>query len=271
MPNAGPDNALFYEDVGEGYPIFFIPGFGGVGSFWCRQVEFFRDRFRVITLDQRGTGASTRSRQAYSLAQMTDDVRAVMDAARIKKAAFVGHSTGGAIVQLLAAQMPKRVSRIVLSSTWCRPGNYFRRVFEFRRSLLELGATELFHQAGVFFRYPPHYAEDHDSAFEDGSPVDIDITIGRIEAILRSDVADMVGRISAPTLVVAARDDCLIPRYMSDDVARRITGARYVVIEDGGHFLPETRSAEYNALLDEFLGGLAQPIGRSHVVRDSTH
>lgn len=151
---------------------------------------------------------------------------------------------------------PDRVSGLLLSSTWCKPGNYFRRVFEFRRSLLEIGATDLFHKAGIFFRYSPDYAETHDIAFENGGAVDVEITMARIDAILQADLSLVTDRINVPTLVVAARDDCLIPRYMSDDVAQRISGSKYVVLDQGGHFLPETRSSDYNTLLAEFLDSL---------------
>lgn len=256
MPYAGSSDALYYEDVGDGHPLFFIPGFGGVGSFWRNQVNFLKGRFRVITIDQRGAGASARSQQEYSLDQMSEDVLTVMDAAGIEAAVLVGHSTGGAIAQRLAVWTPNRVSGLLLSSTWCKPGNYFRRVFEFRRSLLEIGATDLFHKAGIFFRYPPAYAEAHDDTFDNGGAVDVDITISRINAILQADLSLVTERINAPTLVVAARDDCLIPPYMSDEVAQRISASRYVVLDHGGHFLPETRSDDYNALLDDFLGGL---------------
>ena len=253
MPHAGADGALHYEDVGHGDPIVFVPGFGGVGSFWRPQIEFFQPRFRVITLDQRGTGASARSRQPYSVDGMADDVEAVLEAARIETATVVGHSTGGVIAQLLAVRTPHRIARLVLSSTWSSPGPYLRRVFEFRRALLQIGATDLFHQAGVFFRYPPSYSETHDAAFDNAAEVDIDITIARIDAILGADLVDVTGRIDAPTMIVAARDDCLVPAFMSEEVARRMPKAKCVMFEQGGHFLPETCSGEYNAVLDEFL------------------
>jgi aminoacrylate hydrolase len=259
MPYAGSSNELYYEDIGDGHPIFFIPGFGGVGSFWRNQVEFLASRFRVVTIDQRGAGASARSRQEYSLDQMTDDVQIVMDAAKIAAAVLVGHSTGGAIAQTLAVRIPSRVSGMLLSSTWCTPGNYFRRVFEFRRSLLELGATDLFHKAGIFFRYSPYYAETHDAAFDNGGPVDVDITIARINAILHADLDPVIDRIKVPTLVVAARDDTLVPQYMSDEVAQRIANSKYVVLDQGGHFLPETCSSDYNRLLNDFLVSLELP------------
>jgi aminoacrylate hydrolase len=256
MPYAGSNDALFYRDVGQGHPILFIPGFGGVGSFWNCQIDFFKRAFRVITIDQRGAGASERSRQLYSIDQMTDDVQTVMDAAKINAATLVGHSTGGVIAQALVGKTPERVTGMLISSTWSRPSNYFRRVFEFRRSLLEIGATDLFHKAGIFFRYPPAYAETHDDAFDNGGAIDSDITIARIDAILEADVSHVAGSIKAPTLVVAARDDCLIPQYMSEEVAKTIRNSKYVELDHGGHFLPETRSDEYNRLLDGFLRSL---------------
>lgn len=262
MPYAGSQEALFYQDTGHGHAVVFIPGFGGVGSFWKRQVDFFKPRFRVITADQRGTGASARSRGAYSLDGMTDDLETVLDAAGIQRATLVGHSTGGAIAQALAVRTPDRIAGMVLSSTWCKPGNYFRRCFEFRRSLLEIGETDLFHKAGIFFRYSPSYAETHDAAFDAVGDVDINITIARINAILEADLSDVTGRITVPTIVVASRDDCLVPSYMSDDVARRIPGARHVEFDHGGHFLPETRGDEYNAVLDDFFGSLGLPAVR---------
>ncbi|MCG6205232.1 alpha/beta hydrolase [Rhodopseudomonas sp. HC1] len=252
MPYAGDNDSLYYEDSGHGPAIVFIPGFGGVGSFWKRQVEFFSRSYRVIAIDQRGAGFSARTRKPYSIGQMTDDVRIVLDSAGIDIATLVGHSTGGAIAQTLAVESPTRVAALVLSSTWCTPGNYFRRVFEFRRSLLELGATDLFHKAGVFFRYPPDYAEVHDASFDGGGAVDVDITISRIDAILNADMSAISPRVAVPTLVLAARDDTLIPKYMSDQLAKRIPGADYIVLDRGGHFLPETRGDDYNGALAGF-------------------
>jgi aminoacrylate hydrolase len=252
MPYAGSDDSLYYEDTGHGPVIVFIPGFGGVGSFWKRQVQFFCPHYRVIAIDQRGAGASARTRSPYSIQQMTEDVRTVMDSAGVAVATLVGHSTGGAIAQTLAVESPTRVSTLVLSSTWCAPGKYFRRVFEFRRSLLEIGATDLFHKAGVFFRYPPDYAEIHDSSFDGGGAVDIDITISRIDAVLNADMSAISPRVAVPTLVLAARDDILVPKYMSDQLADRIPNADYVVLDHGGHFLPETRGDDYNGALDSF-------------------
>jgi aminoacrylate hydrolase len=114
MPYAGSQDALYYQDVGHGPAVVFIPGFGGIGSFWKQQIEFFKPRFRVIAGDQRGTGASARSRGVYSLDGMTDDLEMVLDAAGIEHTILVGHSTGGAIAQAFAVRRPERVAGMVV-------------------------------------------------------------------------------------------------------------------------------------------------------------
>ncbi len=96
--------------------------------------------------------------------------------------------TGGAIAQTLAAW-----TRIAFPDCCSRQHGASRAIIFAACSssgtvpCLEIGATDLFHKAGIFFRYPPNYAEAHDNAFENGGTVDIDITIARINAILETD------------------------------------------------------------------------------------
>src|SRR3989442_446072 len=77
-----------------------LPGVGGAAGFWGLQVPAFVGDFPVIGQAHRGCGRSSRSRIAYSVEQMADDVLQLMDALGIEPAHFVGHSTGGAIGQV---------------------------------------------------------------------------------------------------------------------------------------------------------------------------
>ncbi|SNT31874.1 aminoacrylate hydrolase [Tardiphaga sp. OK246] len=255
MPYADNNGfSLFYDDNEAGSnPLIFVPGFGGVGSFWKAQQKEFSTRNRVILVDHRGTGSSSKQQSEYSIEQMGQDVIAVMDHAGIAQATIVGHSTGGAIAQLIGTKWPTRVNKLVLSSTWCRPGNYFRRVFEFRRSLLVLGDLDGYHKAGIVFRYQPEFVETNDHLWEVSGPVDIDITIRRINAVLDSDQFDQSASLRQPTLIVATKDDLLVPKFLSDELASVIKGSNYIALESGGHFHPETRSNAFNNAIRSFV------------------
>jgi Predicted hydrolases or acyltransferases (alpha/beta hydrolase superfamily) len=250
--NAGYE--LYYEDNAAGTrPLVFVPGFGGVGSFWRCQQQYFAPRHRVITVDHRGTGSSSKEKSEYSIGQMAEDVLAVLDRAKIDKATIVGHSTGGAIAQTLAALWPDRVENLVLSSTWCRPGNYFRRVFEFRRSLIERGDTDAYHVAGLLLRYQPSHLEVNEGVWTPPPFIDSDITIRRINAVIDSDMLERTRNLPHRSLIIATKDDLLVPKFLSDELAATIPNSVYVVLEDGGHFHPETKSEDFNTALSGFL------------------
>ena len=95
-----------YEEYGEGPPLMFVSGLGGVGSYWTPQIEAFAKHYRVIIHDHRGTGQSTKSKIRYSLEQMSADTIGLMDVLGVSSAHLVGHSTGGAIAQILCLDHP---------------------------------------------------------------------------------------------------------------------------------------------------------------------
>src|SRR5262249_19725475 len=127
------DAEIHYQEAGQGPPLMLVSGLNGIGSFWMHQVNDLARDFRVIVHDHRGTGQSTHSRIRYSVDQMADDVLRLMDALGIASAHLAGHSTGGAIAQLIAQDHPDRMVSMVLSATWAGPDPYFRRLFQMRR------------------------------------------------------------------------------------------------------------------------------------------
>src|SRR5258707_2875590 len=135
------DCSLYYERHGMGFPVLFVSGLGGFASFCQDQIAAFAKRFEVVTFDHRGIGQSDQARFGYTVERMAADVVSLMDALRIKRAHVVGHSTGGAIAQVLAIDHPSRLASVVLSATWTKADAYFRRLFTFREEvLLRLGA-----------------------------------------------------------------------------------------------------------------------------------
>src|ERR1700719_4516750 len=82
-------------------------------------------------------------------------------AAFARKFDVVGHSTAGAIAQILALEHPKRLASVVLSATWTKPDAYFRRMFGLRKDiLLRLGPSAYVH-ANTLYLYPSWWVARH--------------------------------------------------------------------------------------------------------------
>jgi 3-oxoadipate enol-lactonase len=109
--------ALAYDVRGRGSPLILIQGLG-IGRWgWEPVADRLARRFQVITIDNRGIGASDTPPGHYSTRMMADDVLAVLDHAGIQQASLIGTSLGGMIAQELALAHPERVDKLVLVAT----------------------------------------------------------------------------------------------------------------------------------------------------------
>ena len=260
MPTTSIGDAdLHYEEAGQGPPLMLVPGLGGQGSFWISQVPAFSREFRTVVHDHRGTGRSTHSRITYSVEQMADDVLRLMDRLQIESAHFVGHSTGGAIGQVIALDHPDRLRSLVLSATWAGPDPFFRRLFESRRQTLIDSGIEAYLRASVLFQATPWWVSHNDEFITDlhrvtaAASAPVEVLVSRIDAILRHDRRLRLLEIRVPTLVIVAQDDMITPRFCSDELASRIPGAKLIVLETGGHYAPVINSEPYNTAVAAFL------------------
>lgn len=250
------DCEIYYEEHGHGAPLFFVAGLGGIGSYWTPQVQAFSGSFRVITFDHRGTGRSTKSKIRYTLEQMAADTIGLMDALGIESAHVVGHSTGGAIAQILCLEHRDRVKTAVLYSTWTKADAFFRRCFEVRRELLKAG-PEAYVRGSAIFLQPSWLIRDSDEQEDNtvyGDSFDVDIVDSRIEALLQFDRKNDLPQIDVPVLVLGVRNDHLTPSYYSVELATSIPGAELLILDDGAHIASQIRPREFNDAVRRFIG-----------------
>jgi aminoacrylate hydrolase len=250
---------IHYEEAGAGEPLIFVSGLNGVGRYWQPQVAAFSPHFRVITYDQRGTGASDRLQREFSLDQMAAELLMLMDVLRIERAHIVGLSTGGAIGQTLAIEHPGRIARLVMCSTWTHCDPWFRRLFEARRAMYQQAGSDLHAMFHPLWLLPPDYINAHDAEIDEerrraaaGAPP-VEVSVGRINALLRFDRRAGLSRIQAPTLIIASDNDYITPSYYAKELARAIPGSKLVVLQGGGHSISKTRPEEFNRLVLDFL------------------
>jgi aminoacrylate hydrolase len=253
------DGALYYERQGVGFPVMLISGLSGFAAFWADQVPSFARSFDVITHDHRGIGQSDLTRSGFTVDRMAADAIGLMDALDVERAHIVGHSTGGAIAQILAIEYPTRVASIVLSASWTKPDAYFRRFFGLRKDILLRLGPSAYVQANSLLLYPSWYIARNNERLRQLEAQSLavfpptEIAASRIDAVLAFDRTEQLGRIKAPTLVIGAEDDIITPAYFSEELARLIPGAEIKIFPRGGHSLTQVRAREFSQAVLPFL------------------
>ena len=249
---------IAWESRGEGDPaVLLVMGLGGRGADWNDVFvdALARDR-RVVLFDNRGTGTSSKPEPPYTLARMTEDAIAVLDAAKVERAHVVGFSMGGMIAQRLALDHASRVASLLLLST--HMGG--RAVVPPDREVMAS------FQAPTAGRHPadvvrdrvrvitaPGFADAHRDAVEElvsialARPTPLHAIVAQTQAVLEDDRSGRIGSIAARTLVVHGDRDRLIPVDNGRAIAAKIPGAHLHVLEGCGH-LPQWEATD--ALLD---------------------
>lgn len=246
---------------GSGPALVLVSGLGGTAGFWAESAALLASGCEVIRFDQRGIGGSTRGTAACDIAQLARDVTAVLDAAQLERCTILGHSTGGCIVQSLAAQAPERLSAVILSATWLKPSRYMTALFSTRRAMLEQ-SPEGYAAMGAVLAFPPDWLEANWTHYESAvarAPVttaEREIVRERIDALLAFDgSASMAAMAALPTLVLGAADDMIVPAFLQRDLAAALPGSKLVLLDGGGHFFPISRTTDFTNCVSGWLDG----------------
>jgi pimeloyl-ACP methyl ester carboxylesterase len=90
---------IVYSVYGKGEPtLVFVHGWCGSRAVWYKQVPYFARKYRVVTLDLAGHGASGRQRKVYTQEAFGEDVAAVVNAVGANKVILIGHSMSGTVI-----------------------------------------------------------------------------------------------------------------------------------------------------------------------------
>ncbi|MBP2446858.1 alpha/beta fold hydrolase [Rhizobium leguminosarum] len=232
---------IWYATYGAGPPVILLHGGLGHSGNWGYQVPaLLRSGRRVVLIDSRGHGRSTRDSRPYTYALMASDVLAVMDELSLEKAAFVGWSDGACIALILAMTAPARVEG----------------VFFFACNMDPSGTLE-FVPTPVIDRCFSRHARDY--AALSATPDNFDPFVEAVSLMMRTEpnyqAADL-NLIRVPVAIVLGEHDEFIKPEHAEYLARSIPDAEMIYLTGVSHFAPLQRPAEFNAAVLAFLDGI---------------
>lgn len=222
---------------------------------WLQRLGNFA---RVAMFDKRGTGMSDRVNELPGLDQRMDDVRAVMDAVGMERAALLGISEGGPLAGFFAATHPDRCRTLVLYGSFARFASWIPTA-EALESFLDYVDSD-WGSGNSLRMFAP--SREGDLAFQNwwGRAERLGASPAAAIALMRMnsqiDITDIVSTIRVPTLVIHRTNDVTISVEGGRFLAQHIPSARYVEIPGADH-LPFVgdNAAEISDLIEEFLTG----------------
>lgn len=250
------DGAMIaYRDLGGSGPaLLLLPGWACIQMMWDGAIPFLRDRWRVVSLDFAGFGASTAGGRDWTMADFARDARAVIEHLDLRDVTVVGHSMGGAVALETAALCHDRVAAVIGCDTFTYLELYGRvddAVIEAALNacrsdyattvrtligpyLLETGDPELArHVADVMASARPEHAT------------------AAIEQLLRWDLDASLSRCAVPIFTINARP------FLKAEVASQYQD-RFAIetIDNVGHFLMMEKPEAFAAAVARIAGGM---------------
>ena len=224
---------LYYRDAGSGFPLVFLHGGWGYEIYpFDRQIEEFARDFRIYIPDRTGYGRSLHIEQLpidfHSRA--ADETIRFLEALHIDRPVLWGHSDGAVIAAKIGMFAPERVSGLILEAF------HFLRRKPASREFFETMSTD---PNGFGERVSSTLARDHGVDYWKSIIVMNGNAWLRLADEAKSDDHDLYDRglsaIMVPTLFIhGSRDPRTEPGEL-DAVRSQLPGARFEIIEGGGH------------------------------------
>jgi len=256
---------LSYWVAGQGPPLLLIQGVGLPGRAWQPQIEPLRERYTVISFDNRGVGGSDGGPDPLTIDAMAADAAAILDSENIDHVHVMGHSMGGLIALRFALMNPARIKSLILACTFADGAAPTR--FSWKMAALgircRVGTRAMRRNAMLAMIMPAHYLRSIDRSrlaaelapmfgrdLADQPP----ILMRQLRAMSRyTALAQLRLLYGIPVLVVSAAHDPIAPPALGRAIAGGISTARFAEFTDASHAVPIQCADRFNDLVRRHL------------------
>ncbi len=239
--------------------ILFVPGWTMPRWIWEKQIEHFSKSTRVVAMDPRAQGESTKTAEGLYPAARARDIRVIVEHLHLKPVVLVGWSMGVTEIAAYVDQFGTQgIAGVVLVE-----GVAGGMDAQFAKAIMGLGAklqADRRNQTEAFVRsmYRKPQTEDYIQRVTNASlTTPTNSAVALFVGAFGVDYRATLPKINVPTLVLAAGDDASNPFMVKyKEMQQAIPGARLEQFPGCGHALFVDDAARFNSLLDEFLKGL---------------
>lgn len=228
---------IWYGVFGHGRPVILLHGGLANANYWGNQVRALQKHYKVVVMDSRGHGRSTRDKTPYGYDLMASDVLGLMDRLGIKKAAIVGWSDGAIIGLDIALHHPERVSKL----------------FAFAANSDPSGVADI-DRSPVFNAFIARAGKEY--AHLSPTPAQYQAFVAQITTMWQTQphwTASDLETIHVPTWIVDGDHDEAIKRRNTEFMAAHIPGAGLLILPEVSHFAFLQDPRQFNQSLLHFL------------------
>lgn len=247
---------LYYEDIGTGRPLLLLHGLTSNHQMFYREIDYMKDKFRILALDSRGHGRSDRPEE-FTMDDHVSDVIALLDHLNLSSVNVLGISMGSYIAQGLAIKQPNRVEKLVLAATKsCGEGSSMAEMFDRYEEQLEgmsiaeklsISPKLIFHNQDAVNAWQKRVAKNSRMLNANEQSV-------ASAALKDFDFREDLKRITAETLVISGKHDGLNPPEKGRETAVLIQNADYMEFQDSGHAPNVEQDRLFLGVVEKFLG-----------------
>jgi 3-oxoadipate enol-lactonase len=229
-------------------------------SMWDPQIAALTPRYRVLRYDARGHGGTEAPEGPYTLDQLAEDVRALLQVLKIARTHFIGLSMGGFIGQILGLKYPKMLGSLILCDTTSRVAPEAKPTWDERIRVARTQGMEPHVEPTISRWFTAPFREKRPEVVE---PVRAMIRatsprgyIGCCQAIVALDLTDRLDAIAVPTLIVVGENDPATPVAASRTIHERIKGSELVILKTAMHLSNLEQPEAFNRAVGTFLARL---------------
>ncbi|MCJ7577846.1 MAG: alpha/beta hydrolase [candidate division Zixibacteria bacterium] len=250
---------LYYEVMGEGYPVVLIPAGKLDRRMWDDQFEVFAKHHKVLRYDMRGYGKSEMSQRPYS---DVEDLCSLLKFLNIDKACLIGVSVGGKIAIDFTLAYPEMVYALIPISADLSGWNWswsdeivqkYQKIIETARDESESKAVEMWLEFPLFApaMQNPTIAPRIRKMVQENSHLFLMNPLLRRE--LKPPAMQRLSEIRVPTLIISGERDVSNFIDIADTLEKNIAGAKKIVIFGAGHLVSMEKPEQFNRIVLDFL------------------